>query len=257
MPTTHFTRHRIIQIFTVLAAITLFVGIGFTFHTVSGHVLEYIASRDEALLLYTQEHFTQALLLFALAYFVVATIALPLESALSVVAGYYFGTMVGTGIVAVAATLGSLTAFLLIKYYLHDWFHRVVRNNRVQSIIGGLNKDPLSYLILLRWAPLLPHFVINVSLSFSKATTRQFILGTFVGVLPSTFVFVLAGTQLATIRETGKVLTPGTTAILFLMALFSLVPLLAKRYLQKNQTILQDAVASLSDDVRQSATHDK
>jgi uncharacterized membrane protein YdjX (TVP38/TMEM64 family) len=201
-------------------------------HTFSQQIIASLQSSDDAILEYIHTHFIESVLMFALVYITAATISLPIESALCIAAGYFFGTLIGTTVAVISATIGAFAIFLLIKYFLHDWFHSTITTGPVARIIRGLNKDAFSYLLFLRLVPLFPFFIINLALSFSSVRKRDYVLATFIGVIPGTFVFVLAGTQLATIRDTHRLVSPETFGILLLLALFSLGPILWRKKME-------------------------
>ena len=224
---------RVVALLFLLTAVAVVVIISFISRDFSQLLITHVQSGNGALYDYVHEHFIQSVLVYMFLYILVATISLPLESALCVVAGYYFGTTVGTIVAVISATIGALMVFLLIKHFFHDWFHRTIKSASIKKIIHGINTNAFSYLLFLRLVPLFPFFIINLALSFSTVRTRDYILATFIGVIPATFVFVLAGTQLATIRDTHTLLSPATIGVLLLLSFFSLGPLVWKKVLER------------------------
>ena len=82
---------------------------------------------------------------------------------------------------------------------------------------------------------LFPFFIINLALSFSTVRKRDYLLATFIGVIPGAFVFVLAGTQLASIHDTRSLVSPKTVAVLLLLSLFALGPLMWRKLLARRE----------------------
>ncbi len=213
---------------TLLYGAVALVAIGaFTYgmHALSKQALDQILFSDLALRHYIHSHRIISSIVFCLVFLVIATISLPLESILSVVAGYFFGAVLGTVLAVFSATAGSTIMLLLAKNYLHDWFHDRFQSPVVKRITSGVHRDAFSYVLFLRLIAIFPNLLVNVGLGLSNVRTRDFVFGTFIGIIPITTIFVLAGTQLETIRRTGQLLTPETVGILALLGMFSLIPI--------------------------------
>jgi uncharacterized membrane protein YdjX (TVP38/TMEM64 family) len=65
------------------------------------------------------------------------------------------------------------------------------------------------YLFSIRMVPLFPFFVVNLVMGLTAHRTWTFYWVSQVGMLAGTFVYVFAGTQLATVDSVGDVLSPG------------------------------------------------
>lgn len=214
----------------------------FGVNALSEHALTQIVESDEALRTYIRTHLVLSVLAFSIVYILFATVSLPLESALSIAAGYYFGSVLGVVISVFSATIGATFIFLLIKTYFHDWFHAHVRSPVIVKITEGINRDAFSYVLFLRIVSVFPHFFVNTAFGLSNVRTRDYIFATFIGIIPVTTVFVLAGTQLGAIRRTGNVFTLETGGIILLLGVFSLAPLLW-RYLAQRKDSNESSVS--------------
>ncbi|HUJ74866.1 MAG TPA: VTT domain-containing protein, partial [bacterium] len=87
----------------------------------------------------------------------------------------------------------------------------------------------LNYLLFLRLIPLFPFFLINLVSGLTPLPLRTFFLGTVVGIVPGTFLYVNAGHQLTTIEKPGDLLSRGVILALVLLGLFSLLPVAYRR----------------------------
>ena len=76
---------------------------------------------------------------------------------------------------------------------------------------GGLKMT-----FLMRLTPLIPYILLNYLLALTKISMKDFCLGTF-GLLPSQFVFVMAGTTISNIQDAaGGDYTGGTGTFVFM-----------------------------------------
>lgn len=214
-------------VFLILCVLVL---IAISSHVLSTHLLENLAAGDTVIIDFIHTHRVLSVIIFGLLFIAAATVSLPVESALCIVAGYYFGAVLGTVISVFSATAGAVLIFFLIKRFFKNSFRARFQSKAVENIMQGLGRDPFGYILFLRLVPLFPYFVINLALSFSDVRAREYIVATFIGIIPAATIFVLTGTQLATIKETGEFLTLDNFGVLFLLALFSLIPLLFRRF---------------------------
>ena len=93
--------------------------------------------------------------------------------------------------------------------------------------------DAVSYLLFLRLVPLFPFWLVNIVPALFNIPLRTFVLTTFFGIIPGSFVYVNVGEELGDITDTGEILSPGLLAALALLGLFALVPVLYKKLRRK------------------------
>jgi uncharacterized membrane protein YdjX (TVP38/TMEM64 family) len=165
-------------------------------------------------------------MLWAAGYFllcVVATAAcFPAAPVLGVTGGALFGFWPGLAIVLIASSIGSIIAFLDARYLLRDWVKRRFAR-RIEAIDRGIEKHGALYLLTLRFNPVIPYWLVNLAMGFTAMRLRTYALLTVAGLVPATFIYVSAGTQLATIDSANDILSPGLLATLLLLSLFPLL----------------------------------
>lgn len=159
--------------------------------------------------------------LFFLVYVAVTGASLPVATILSLVAGALFGRWLGTSLVSLAATLGATLAFLSSRWLLRDWVQRRFAK-ALAPLNRGIERDGAYYLFTLRLVPLVPFFLINLGMGLTPMRVSTFALVSWVGMLPGTFLYVNAGTALATMAEPADILSP---TVLVSLALLGIVPL--------------------------------
>jgi uncharacterized membrane protein YdjX (TVP38/TMEM64 family) len=163
---------------------------------------------------------------FFLAYVVVTALSLPGAAVMTLAGGAVFGLIWGLVIVSFASSVGATLAMLIARRLLGDWVQQRF-SRQLESVNGGLERDGGFYLFSIRMVPLFPFFVVNLVLGLTPIATWTFYWVSQVGMLPGTFVFVFAGTQLASVEGVGDVLSPGLIVALSLLGLF---PLLARKF---------------------------
>jgi uncharacterized membrane protein YdjX (TVP38/TMEM64 family) len=156
---------------------------------------------------------------------VVATAAcFPAAPVLGVSGGALFGFWPGLLIVLIASSIGSTIAFFDSRYLLRDWVKGKFAR-RIQSIDRGIEAHGGLYLLTLRLNPVIPYWLVNLAMGLTAIRPRTYIALTVAGLLPATFIYVTAGTQLVTIDSAGDIVSANLVVTLLLLSLF---PLLAK-----------------------------
>jgi uncharacterized membrane protein YdjX (TVP38/TMEM64 family) len=189
---------------------------------------DYLRNHLDVLQQEVGEHLLLALLLYFIAYTAATAFSLPAAWVLTLIAGALFGRWLGTGIVSIASTTGATLAFLTSRYLLQDFVQRRF-GERLRTLNDGVEKDGAYYLLTLRLVPLFPFFLINVGMGLTKMRLRTFILVSWLGMLPGTFLYVNAGQELGRIDAPGDILSPG---VLISLALLGLVPLALRKVIQ-------------------------
>jgi uncharacterized membrane protein YdjX (TVP38/TMEM64 family) len=169
----------------------------------------------------------QLLTIFSfIAIYVLATaLSIPGATILTLAAGVIFGRWLGTGIVSVSSTCGATLAFLISRYLLRDWVQEKFADKLVK-INEGVERDGALYLFSLRLIPAFPFFLINLAMGITKLRTGTYFIVSMVGMLPGTFVYVNAGTALASVKSPGDILS---AELIGAFALLGLLPIVVKK----------------------------
>jgi len=87
--------------------------------------------------------------------------------------------------------------------------------------------------------PLFPFWVVNIVPALLDVRLRIYIIATFIGIIPGTFVYVLVGNGLESVIAAGQrpdlgiIFRPEILAPFIGLALLSLVPIIYKKYKKK------------------------
>lgn len=175
--------------------------------------------------------------LFVLTYFatyvVVTAAAIPGATILTLAGGAIFGLGKGLLLVSFASTLGATLSFLITRYLLRASVEAKFRG-ALEKINDGLKREGTVYLLTLRLIPVFPFFLVNLVLGLTSISTLRFALVSQLGMLPGTFFYVNAGTQIATLGSPSEVLSPTVLASLVALGVFPLVASLLIRIYKRH-----------------------
>ena len=151
-------------------------------------------------------------------------LSLPVASGLMVVCGFLFGHWRGAVIISVGAPLGALLAMLASRYLFRGASRRLAARRPgiqrwVEATDRGIDREGWYYLLLLRLTPVIPFFVINAVMGLTRIRPWTFLWVTFIGMLPTTLVFVHVGATASEIRSPSDLITLDTILALMLIVL--------------------------------------
>jgi len=130
--------------------------------------------------------------LFGLLYALVTLLPLP-KNVFAALAGVLFGLVLGVVVVLLAALLGAAAAFTLSRVLGRDAVERIT-GSRVARVDALLNQRGIPAVIAVRLVPVLPCTAINYAAGLTSVRTRDYAIGTAVGIVPGTVSFVALGT---------------------------------------------------------------
>lgn len=218
-----------------LALLALFIGVVVVFFALGGQhylTLESIKSNRDALLRFTEARFVAAMVIAFFIYAGAVAFSLPGALILSLAMGFVFGRWVGTVLVVVAATTGATIVFLAARYIFADAARKRL-GTLGEKINAGFTENAFSYMLFLRLVPAFPFFLVNLAPAFTSIPLRTFVLATFIGIIPGTFVFVNLGETLGRIDSLQGLVSWETFGAFALLGLLALVPIVIKKIRSK------------------------
>jgi uncharacterized membrane protein YdjX (TVP38/TMEM64 family) len=190
--------------------------------------LDTIKGNRDALLAFTEAHRAQALLIAFAVYVAAAAFSLPGGLLLSLTCGFLFGRWTGTVLVVFAATVGATLLFVAARYVFADAARKRL-GALGEKINAGFTRDAFSYMLFLRLVPAFPFFLVNLAPAFTSIPLRTFVLATFIGIIPGTFVFVNLGETLGRIDSLQGLVSWETLGAFALLGILALVPVVVRR----------------------------
>jgi uncharacterized membrane protein YdjX (TVP38/TMEM64 family) len=224
------TWKKVLALAILTLGLALFFGFGFhkylTFEQLRQHrgeLTAFVASMP-----------LKAALLFVTAYACATAFSIPGGAVFTLTGGFLFGLWWGTVAVVVGATLGATALFLLVRSLFAETL-RAKAGPWLARMEAGFREDAMSYLLVLRLIPGFPFFIVNLVPAFLGVSLRTYVVATFFGIMPGTFVFASIGAGLGSIFDAMEeftlkgALTPQVLTALIGLAALSLLPVVYKR----------------------------
>ncbi|MBK1851415.1 FAD-dependent oxidoreductase [Marinobacter sp. 1-4A] len=213
-------RSKVTLIVAIVAIISIFIGL-------DGHKLLTLAnlqSHQASLAQWIEVNLLLAVAGYTAIYVLVTALSLPGAVIMTLAGGAFFGNIYGLLAVSLASTVGASLAFLVARFLMRDTLRSRYRET-VAKMDRGVEKDGAFYLATLRLVPVFPFFLINLAMGLTSMKLRTYALVSWVAMLPGTFIYVNAGTQLGQIQSTSDIVSAD---LLISFALLGIFPLIAK-----------------------------
>ncbi|MCI5222251.1 MAG: TVP38/TMEM64 family protein [Candidatus Electrothrix sp. AR4] len=144
---------------------------------------------------------------------------------LTLAGGMLFGLWLGLLLVSFASSIGATFAFLAARFLLKDSIQKKF-GKKLTTINKGIEQDGAFYLFTLRLVPIFPFFIINMVMGLTPIRTAVYYFTSQIGMLPGTFVYINAGTQLGRIESAAGIVSPG---MLISFSFLGVFPLISKK----------------------------
>ncbi len=247
---------RFLPALGVAAGLVLFFALGLD------RYISVDALRENRLALksYVDAHPLLSLGLFMLAYAGAVAVSFPGASILTIFGGFLFGLPAGVPAIVIAATVGATAVFAASKRALGD--RGVERPSRLATsglatsglatsglaeMERGFRRNELSYMFVLRLAPVFPFWAVNIAAGVLGVSLRNFLIGTFFGIIPGSFVYASIGNAAGAVFDAGDDLSlsgllfkPSILAPLIGLIVLAFLPVIFNRR-NKPATAVSDA----------------
>ena len=120
------------------------------------------------------------------------TVFLGFGTPIALVGGFIFGKWIGTIIVTTALSIGALCLYIFAKYFLYD----LLKENlftKFKNLNLMFQKKELLVMIIFRFVGIVPFFLANLLPVIFNINAKNYLIGTFVGILPAIFIMVSLG----------------------------------------------------------------
>ncbi|GLT81465.1 hypothetical protein SLA2020_528500 [Shorea laevis] len=140
-------------------------------------------------------------LVLAIAYIPLTVLAVP-ASVLTLGGGYLFGLPVGFVADSIGATIGAGAAFLLGRTIGRSFVvSKLTDYPQFRSVAIAIQKSGFKIVFLLRLVPLLPFNMLNYLLSVTPVPIGEYMLASWLGMMPITLALVYVGTTLKDLSD--------------------------------------------------------
>lgn len=214
------------------------LGLFFYFHLYRYLSFDSLKMHRLVLMSWTEQHFFKVIFSFMAIYTLAVAVSIPGATFFTLIAGFLFGKLSGTAVVVISATLGAFIVFIAVELAFREWFTKKSAK-WLHAMEQGFQHNAFSYLIFLRLVPLFPFWLVNIVPALLGVSKRTFVIATFIGIIPGSFIYVMVGNGLSHIFEMNE--TPNLKIIfdlnIFLpllgLALLALLPIAYKYFKRK------------------------
>ncbi|HQU42297.1 MAG TPA: TVP38/TMEM64 family protein [Pirellulales bacterium] len=134
--------------------------------------------------------------------YVVATVLFVPGAVLTVGAGFLFGVPLGVPVVSLASVAGAAAAFWIGRTVARGWIEsKVSASRRFRALDQAIGRHGFKIVILLRLSPVFPYALTNYVFAVTRIRFRDFLLASWVGMLPGTVLYVWLGSTLESLAE--------------------------------------------------------
>ncbi len=191
--------------------------------------LESVQNQREHLILFVQSQYWLSVLTYIGLYIAIVASALPLAALCTVVGGFLFGILPSVLYTNIGATIGATIFFLMVRYAFGSSVQRHYQD-KLAWFNEQMDRYGISYLIAIHFVAVIPFFIMNLLIGLTRVSLWTFIWTTSIGVLPGTFVYAFAGSQLATVHTLQDIFSFKILLAFGLLLLLALVPIAVQHY---------------------------
>ncbi|MBA2566001.1 MAG: TVP38/TMEM64 family protein [Gemmatimonadetes bacterium] len=137
----------------------------------------------------------------ALAYVPASLLFIP-GSLLTLGAGFAFGVVLGTIAVSIGSVLGASAAFWLGRTVARGWVEeRIAARPSFRAIDEAVGRQGFRIVLLTRLSPVFPFVFLNYAYGVTGVPFREYLLGSWIGMLPGTVLYVYLGSAVKSLAQ--------------------------------------------------------
>ena len=124
-------------------------------------------------------------------------------SPVALASGFIFGKWIGTIIIAISLSAGSLLLYLIANFFFRDLVQQKL-GNRMVFLKDLFKKNEFLYFLIYRFIGGLPFFIHNTLPVIFNVKIVNYFFGTLLGMIPQLFIMVSIGSGLEKIIKTNN-----------------------------------------------------
>ncbi|ERJ21321.1 Membrane spanning protein [Campylobacter concisus UNSW3] len=175
------------------------------------------------------EHVLFAPMIYVLCFAILPIFLFPVP-VLAVVAGAVFGLFAGSLYTIIGAMINSVLMFYIARFLGFRAVSDFTQNSK-SKILKTLGEPggKFSLILILRLMPLVPYNALNYACGVMNVSLREYVVATFVGIVPATFIMVNLGEKALDMRSNGFIIACVLMAALVVLSSWGAKKIRAKR----------------------------
>ncbi|MGM0533423.1 MAG: TVP38/TMEM64 family protein [Campylobacterota bacterium] len=194
--------------------------------------LSFVASHAQQIEDFIARHFMLSLLMYCGIYIILLCLGMPMGAILAMISGYFYDLTTGVCATLAAALIAAVVTFFLGKTILYRYLHKKygVKVDRVEKAV---NENGTFYVLAVRVSSVLPFFWVNLLFGAANLSYKQYVLPTFIGLIPGTIVYVNMGVSLSSLNSLNDIFSLKIALSFLLLGVLVLLPVLGKKIQKK------------------------
>lgn len=175
------------------------------------------------------EHVLFAPMIYVLCFAILPIFLFPVPI-LAVVAGAAFGLFAGSLYTIIGAMINSVLMFYIARFLGFRAVSDFTQNSK-SKILKTLGEPggKFSLILILRLMPLVPYNALNYACGVMNVSLRDYVVATFVGIVPATFIMVNLGEKALDMRSNGFIIACVLMAALVVLSSWGAKKIRARR----------------------------
>ena len=175
------------------------------------------------------EHVLFAPMIYVLCFAILPIFLFPVPI-LAVVAGAAFGLFAGSLYTIIGAMINSVLMFYIARFLGFRAVSDLTQNSK-SKILKTLGEPggKFSLILILRLMPLVPYNALNYACGVMNVSLRDYVVATFVGIVPATFIMVNLGEKAIDMRSNGFIIACVLMAALVVLSSWGAKKIRARR----------------------------
>lgn len=183
--------HKMVPVGIIFVGIILFIH--FRWH----HYLTFESLKENHAYLEAtvKSHFFWSGVIAVFFLITVTAFSLPVTTMVCLAIGYLFPFPISTFMVIFSLACGGTLLFLSVKMGITDHFFSYYEKY-IYKFETRMEKYGQLYLIMIRFIPIIPFWMVNIICGLIDVSTKRFIWTTVIGIIPGSAIYTYAGNSL-------------------------------------------------------------
>lgn len=208
-------------------------GVFFYYHLYTYLDLHTLSQYENAARSWTQAHAFIAVSLYLGLFIGLIAAGIPCATLFTLLGGFLFGSW-AILYASFSTTLGGLLLYAAVRLSIGPVLNPQT-TGWIKNLERGFKQNAFNYILMLRLVPVFPCWISNISAGALGVPVLTFISATFIGILPATYIYVMAGKSISTLTSIQNVplshlvFKPSVLLPLIGLAILSLFPVIYKK----------------------------
>ncbi|MBD3295802.1 MAG: hypothetical protein GF392_00355 [Candidatus Omnitrophica bacterium] len=159
------------------------------------------------------------------AYILNTISVVPPIAPLSLAAGLAFGAVWGAALLMAGSLIGTSCTFFISRLFGRGLVKKIIKGKKIRRLDEKLEHNGFMTVLFFRVVPVIPYEVLNYAAGLSKIKYRDYILATFLGLIPGIVIAAFFGGSLGEINSARDLLDPRFLAAAGSMGFIIAVPI--------------------------------